>query len=262
MKNFPKKLKVLQFSGLGEPLLNKDIAQMVELSKSIAEKVVLYSNGSLLSPKNSTLLINSGLDTIRISMQGVSCEDYKKVSDVDIVFDELISNIRSLYEHKGSCEVFIKMPDIILKDEKKRESFREIFENICDAMSVESISPLFSDVDYSTIKDKYDSSIYEQALSEPIQICPQPFYTMYLMANGNIMPCCISEMDNYLIGNITEDNIFDVWNGHRLKEFRLKQAKGLRSIFPACKKCNFIKYGICESDNIDSIGDNLIQIYK
>ena len=53
MALFPNKVKVLRIVGIGEPLLHKNIVDMVEyaVSKDIANTVEILTNASLLTPK-------------------------------------------------------------------------------------------------------------------------------------------------------------------------------------------------------------------
>ncbi|MFH1472025.1 MAG: radical SAM protein [Nanoarchaeota archaeon] len=73
---FPDKLKVLRFVGIGEPLLHKNIVDMIKyaVSKKVADKVELLTNGSLLTPELSDALISAGLSRLVVSLQGTSKE--------------------------------------------------------------------------------------------------------------------------------------------------------------------------------------------
>ncbi|RLA98495.1 MAG: radical SAM protein, partial [Deltaproteobacteria bacterium] len=83
---FPDKLKILRFAGIGEPLLHKKMADMVEYaaSKDVADKIEIITNGSLLTPKLSDSLISAGLSRLIVSIQGTTKEKYKEISGVNI----------------------------------------------------------------------------------------------------------------------------------------------------------------------------------
>ena len=74
MQSFPDKIKVLRFVGIGEPLLHKDIVEMIEYSTmaNIASTVELLTNASLLTHQISKAIIAAGLNRMVISIQGNS----------------------------------------------------------------------------------------------------------------------------------------------------------------------------------------------
>ncbi|MDA0036155.1 radical SAM protein [Brachyspira hyodysenteriae] len=71
---------------MGEPLLNKNIYNMIPKANEIANDTVLVTNGSLLTKENSDKLIESNIKTIRISLQGINEEDYYKTCGYKIDF--------------------------------------------------------------------------------------------------------------------------------------------------------------------------------
>ena len=130
---FENKLKALLFVGMGEPLLHKDIVEMVRYAKEkdIADSIEIVTNGALLNNSLSKMLIEAGLDRLRISIQGVSKEKYKKTSNVDIDFEEFVQNINYFYENRKNTKVYVKIIDCSLSDKNEEQIFFDIFTGIC-----------------------------------------------------------------------------------------------------------------------------------
>lgn len=80
--------------GLGEPLLNKELPQMVSYLKKRGTYVLFNSNGIALTEKRGLALIEAGLDEYRLSMDGASRETYAKVRGVD-AFEKIWRNVRN-----------------------------------------------------------------------------------------------------------------------------------------------------------------------
>ncbi len=100
MTFFPHKIKTLRFVGMGEPLLHPKIADMVKyaVSKYVAEKVEILSNGSLLTPKLADSLIAAGLSRLVISIQGTTAKKYQEVSRINLDFEKFVKNIKYFYK--------------------------------------------------------------------------------------------------------------------------------------------------------------------
>ena len=113
---FGDQLKVLRFVGMGEPLLHKNIAEMVAyaVAKKVALRVELLTNGSLLTRQMSDALIGAGLSRLVVSLQGISKEKYRQISKVDIDFENFVANIEYFYKHKTNTHVYIKIVDYAL----------------------------------------------------------------------------------------------------------------------------------------------------
>ncbi len=64
--------------------------------------------------------------------------------------------------------------------------------------------------------------------------CVYPWIVTDIMPNGDVVPC--RDYPDYVVGNITEDSIVNIFNGERYRKFRtaLKEAGGL---FPICARC-------------------------
>ena len=74
-----KKLKVMYFSGHGEPLLNWELPAMIKYAKQadIAERIVVITNGVLLTTDLARRLDEAELDEIRVSYDIFTSEIYE-----------------------------------------------------------------------------------------------------------------------------------------------------------------------------------------
>lgn len=97
---FPDQLKMLRLVQHGEPLLHPEFPEMVRYAKQkgVSEFIETVTNGSKLNPELNEKLVESGIDRIRISIEETDGEGYRRMSGVDIDFDQFIFNIKDLYE--------------------------------------------------------------------------------------------------------------------------------------------------------------------
>ncbi|ADQ45929.1 Radical SAM domain protein [Caldicellulosiruptor kronotskyensis 2002] len=261
--NFPNKLKMLRFAGIGEPLLHKDIAEMVRYAKmkNIAESVDIVTNGLLLNRELSLSLINAGLDRLRISIQGVSKEKYKSLARIDIDFNQFVENLKFFYRNRGSTKVYIKIIDCALENEEEKKFF-EIFGDICDFIAIEHLTPAVQEIDYSRLTGKKTLDMTQNGtpLLEA-NICPQPFYMMQINPDGNVVPCCSFSYPT-IVGNATVESILDIWNGLKFKAFRRSMLDGVKNASSVCSKCKTYKYGIYEEDVLDDYAEQLKKLFE
>ena len=80
----------LQF--LGEPLLDRKICQRIRAAKELGFRVQMVSNASLLDESMSSQLLASGLDELRISMDGFTEKTYEDIR-IGLKFERVKRNI-------------------------------------------------------------------------------------------------------------------------------------------------------------------------
>ncbi|MDR2584213.1 MAG: radical SAM protein [Fibromonadaceae bacterium] len=260
--NFNEKIKSISFSGLGEPLLNKDTPKFISMSKEIAKETILITNGSLLTKTIINKLIEAQLDTIRISLQGLSAEDYKKNCDFNINIQNFLEHLEYFYKNKTNTKIWVKMPDIILDSEDKKEKYYELFKDKCDYLMTMTIQRFFknSKVDYSNMQIDNSKSMYG-GKTKSVVVCPQPFYTLCVLADGTIYPCCTFGEYGLSLGNINENTVFEIWNSEKLKKFRLNHLKSTYNNMSMCKNCEQPEILYNHYDDIDFERERLIPLY-
>jgi len=77
-EQFPQMRRAL-LHGIGEPLLNHELEEIIKYLKDREVEVIINSNGTLLTPKRQEKLIESGLDQYRCSIDGATDETYARI---------------------------------------------------------------------------------------------------------------------------------------------------------------------------------------
>jgi len=261
---FEDQLKVLRFVGMGEPLLHKNIAEMVAIavSRKVAQRVELLTNGSLLTRKMSDALIDAGLSRMVISLQGISREKYRRISKVDIDFDQFVKNIEYFYTNKKNTHVYIKIVDYALDETDTQDKFYAIFGDICDSIAVENAVPIMPGVDYDKVLSNSDKNATQFGLPlSDIQVCPQAFFTMQVNPDGKVVPCYQITYPG-IMGDLNHQTMQEIWNGEAYRAFRRAMLDGRRQVNDICAQCNFIQYRLFPEDDLQAAAERLKGVYR
>lgn len=263
LRAFPHKLKVLRISGQGEPLLNRDIAEMIRYAKEreVADFIEIVTNGSRLSPELNERLIQSGVDRIRISIEAVSEEGYYEMAGAKISLDEFLANIRDLHQRSGdACEIYVKTVDAAVDTEEKEQRFYQLFENICDRIWIDSVIPLWSDWDKLGQNFELNNvGMHGQELQE-VRICPYPFYSLIINPDGEVTACCADWRRKLVLGDLKEQSMQEIWNGERLRTFWADMLSGGKDRYEMCRKCELPMHDC--NDNIDAYAAQILERLK
>ena len=265
MTHFNSKIKVLRFVGIGEPLLHKNIVEMVKYTahKNIANTIEILTNASLLVPELSDKLINAGLNRLVVSIQGTDCKKYKDVCDADIDFDKFISNLRYFYKHKNDVQVYIKIVDTALDGKNDKEKFYKIYGECCDTIAVEHTVPIHTGIDYNDVLKKNDNQTLTQfgLPVKDVKICPQPFFTMQINPDGKVVPCYSFEYP-CIVGDCSLQSVTEVWNGKVFQKIRHDMLEGSDKVSEICRECNIIKYRLFPEDDLKNDFERLKPFYE
>lgn len=237
IKMFPQSIKSINFAGVGEPLLHEDLTKMIRQLKNTGRVITIsiISNGLNLSKSLSDDLVNSGVDSLKISLNGLTDESYYDNCGVRLDFNKFYAEIRYLYENKKNMKLGIKILDSCLR-RNEEVLFYEMFGDYCDEISIEKTVPLYDELSYENLITDCSLSRYE--LTRKIRICPSPFFRISVRSTGIIMLCCPYnglELDGM---NVNQNCLIDCWNSemHRtiLHNILAEKYEGLTN---KCKKC-------------------------
>jgi radical SAM protein with 4Fe4S-binding SPASM domain len=262
--SFPHKVKVLRFVGIGEPLLHKNISEMIEYAvyKDVANVVELLTNASLLVPELSDSIISAGLSRMVVSLQGTTREKYRNICGVDIDLDKFINNLRYYYENKGSAHLYIKIVDCALDNKHDEQRFYDLFGNICDTIAIEHAVPIHSGIDYDGVLKIQNSPLTQFGLPiSDVEVCPQPFFTLQINPDGKIVPCYSFEYPK-IVGDCNTQSVNEIWNGETFRKLRRTMLDGAKHVNAVCDQCNIIKYRLFPEDDLKNDAERLKKYFE
>jgi MoaA/NifB/PqqE/SkfB family radical SAM enzyme len=96
---YAKYTDLIYLQGWGEPLLNKDIFEMIRICKNKGKRVGFTTNGMLLNETNMQKLIDLNLDILCISLAGIKSSTHNRIRK-GTNLNKLFSNIELLNKIK------------------------------------------------------------------------------------------------------------------------------------------------------------------
>jgi len=236
---------------MGEPFLNKNWVKEVRYAK---EKGIPWietcTNGDYANPKD---IIESGIDFVSFQIAGMTQgthQIYRVGSNLERVIKNLIDTIE--IKKRTNSKVHIEVGFIVMKH---NEHEIEKFINFARKIGVDSfniISPAVRTVEQGKLflpkNNKYwiyDRNAFEKGLLkrkvQPKNDCPWIYYSMVIMANGDVVPCCHDPLGKFVMGNILKQDFDEIWNGEKFRKFREKIHTNQKEI-SICRLCG--GYGI------------------
>lgn len=218
-----------------EPFTDTRMVDWIAMTKQRVPRamVTVTTNGSLVTPKITDRLIQSGLDAIWFSFNGATKETYESI--MGLSFDTVKRNIDYLLSVKPeSLRVFTNMIDTIpMKG--------EIAENIryWQSRGVQSgSSPL---VNRAGNVRNFTELNYKPLGSRAVRVCELVFHKMYIGYNGDVLLCCMDWRRRVVLGNVRHQTMREIWHGERYREYRHLQARHRSQDLELCADCSYVQ---------------------
>ena len=249
----------------GEPLLRKDLFEVMDFAHKLGYYWGMTTNGILINDDIIEKMKKTGMSTISISLDGLE-KSHDEFRQVKGSYSKIIENVKKL--KSANFLNYLQITTVVNKSNihELTELYNEIQSLQINSWRILNMEPigrtadnqdlLLNDSEYITllnfIKDKRKHSKfdvtygcshflgmkYEKEVRNHMFFCIAGFYTASILYNGDIYVCPSVERRKELVqGNIRTDDFVDVWE-NKFKWFRnLDKLKCEK-----CKNCKEWKY--------------------
>jgi MoaA/NifB/PqqE/SkfB family radical SAM enzyme len=225
--------------GWGEPLMNKDLPEIIKAAHENRIFTVVTTNGSLLTHEMSRKIILSKLDNLVLSIDGISEESYQKYR-IGGSFEVVLNNLRgliSLKKEMRSSTPFIEWQFLVFKHNEHEINDAK---KLARELGIDNIVFLPA----YTENESFDSSDkkYHLPKSTPLSKrsdCKHLWSTLAFHWNGNVVPCCYDYQGKIAYDNLLNEPFDRIWNNQEFQESRriIKSGPGYDSKGLFCDTC-------------------------
>ena len=259
-ENVPGRLPQICLTG-GEPLLRKDIFELMAAGKEMGFRYGMTSNGTLITSKAARLLRENGLRTISVSIDGLE-ETHDRQRGLKGAYRLAMEGIEALLQEGG----FYAVQVTTVLNHGNIHELEELY-RICGEMDIDSwrlvgmepigralenpdlmLTPEDTRYMLDFIREKREEKIpvtygcshflgmtYEREVRDWYFLCNAGIYAASVMVNGDVGACLdIERCKSTIQGNIYETPFSRIWRD-RFEIFR----KPLSERNETCRTCSY-----------------------
>ena len=228
----------IYFHILGEPTLHPNLESFLDICRELDFKVIITTNGTLLSKVGDVLLNSPALHKVNISLHALEANE-------QLSFDEYLDGCadfaRKMSEKGKICVLRLWNGDSDGKygGGKLNDGIMSRLENSFDRSLWKQNTKGFrlSDKLFLEFAERFEWR--ENDDDEQVR-CYGLRDQIGVLCDGRIVPCCIDCDGAITLGNIFTDDIINVINS----PLAVEMAQGFRNgkaVHPYCKKCGFVR---------------------
>ena len=211
--------KVIVLHGYGDPLLDKDMAEKIELLNDRKIPSYFSCNPANIREEKVIEMFQNGLDYIKYSLESIDDIRHKKIRGKASNFTDSYKKILKLIDTKNKH--LYKTMIIITMLNLNKQSQMEEFVKLRDAFKGMNVYTYLKSQDQQWYqnKNKGTDSIHW------LEPCQFPWSSMTIKSNGEAAMCVEDYNNEIILGDTNLESLYNIWNGEKYRIFREEHFK-------------------------------------
>jgi len=213
------KLSEIHLHNFGEPLLDASLEDRIRLIKQKCRVYTkIFTNGSLLTSDRAQKLLDSGIDEIKISVDGSTPEQFEATRP-PLKWQTIESNIKGLIDARNATK-----------------SRTRIYVTCCTSGSAESL--IHFPVDFALGPKHNWGGQHGDAISGKFVKCNRLWRTFTILVDGRVAQCHADVHGEHCLGDVYQQTIEEVWNSAEYNCLRNLHVNSQQCKIALCKDCS------------------------
>ena len=239
------RFEALDIFGLGEPLLDPMIFDRIKYvkDKGFPQSVGFSTNADLLSPEKQKKLLESGLDIVIFSIDGINAETHESIRP-KTNFHRATKNVLDTIHMRNEGNHKTRFLVRFIRQDANRdqwEDYKTFWKTKLD----------FGKGDFITAYNMHnwggECGSKEETLAatglriDPVvekKACHKPFQILVVLADGTV-PLCDEDFHHgkYKYGNANDSDVLEIFNSPAFNKTRELHRSGNKTDMEICKNC-------------------------
>ncbi len=200
----------------GEPLMHPQFFELVAEARQRGVRVMITTNGTYLNKTKRTQLLQSDLERITFSVDGVG-DVHTRIRGYE--YDRLKKDILAFKDERdrsGRRTPYIDVSMVVFEEtESYVEAFKEEWTHLVDR--VQTIPKFVSGPRVSPCRELWRG-------------------TSVVLWDGRVTICCRDSEGSSVVGDANRERLTDIWNGEKMQEIRRSHAT--KNFGGLCRTCS------------------------
>ncbi len=228
--------------GVGEPFLDKNILSRIRYTKSRGFKDVGFAtNADLMTSELAQGVFEAGVDTIMISLDGVSAEVHEGIR-VNTCFTRIVQNVKTaiaLRDKYGYQTKFVMRFIRQACNDHEWIPYREFWMSLISKQKGDLI------IGYDLHSWGGEIDVQKRRTVAPVSSevpCHHLFDRLIILNDGSVTMCCADmHRGQHVLGKVNTEGPIEIFNNAMMKKLRKMHLDGQRMRIRMCADCTILE---------------------
>ena len=228
----------------GEPFLNKDFLKMIKYASENGLFTLTSSNLNIMP--NAEDLINSGLDSLIVSLDGTIQDTYNKYR-INGELAKVIENTKKIVKARKILKKknpLIRWQFLVMKhNEHEIDKIKQLAKELeVDSLELKTVQ-IYSKDDIQNFLPQNPKYRRYKIKNEDFELkfgiknrCRRIWTNAVINWDGEVAICCFDKDIEHRIGNIKDSTLSEIWKNEKIRKIRNQILTDRKSI-PICRNC-------------------------
>ncbi len=219
----------------GEPFMNKNFHELCHIGVKYGFTNAFFGTNGMLCTTEK--LLKFPVDKCKFILSIDFCADerlFEKTRGTKGSWQKVRTNISNILGEEKLSNVYIALTDISSFTFSDKEEQRKRFNDL------QALFGKYKRISYRT-KTFHNATGFlskEINLRKNYHLCPYPWSTLRIAANGDIVACCRDLRHETILGNLNNSELIEIWNGRKMQNLRRALLDKQPEKQEACNGCD------------------------
>ena len=238
----------LTFYFQGEPYLNPKFLEMVRYASKKNIFTSTSTNAHYLNDEQARQTVESGLDRLIVSIDGVSQNTYEQYR-IGGQLSKVVEGTKNVIAWKRKLKS--RTPHVVFQFLVVRANEHDIprLHQLAKEMGVDEVklktaqiydyengSPLIPENPKYSRYEKAENGLFK-AKNPLLNQCWKMWSSCVITWDGQVVPCCFDKDAKHVMGDVTKQSFVEIWKSEPYQQFRQSILRS-RSEIEICKNCS------------------------
>jgi len=219
-------VEFVSLASRGEPLMCRDLPEMLEYSRGKFLNLKVNTNASILTEERAHALLSGAVNTVVFSADAAEEPLYGQLR-VGGKLDRVLRNIERFENIRqrdySSVPLISRVSGVYVNESQDMTKMIELWGGMVDEISFVRYNPW--------------ENVYEAPLSGEESPCSDLWRRLFVWFDGTVNPCDTDYKSSLAVGHVSEATVSELWTGSAYTRLRQKHLSAGRGLVHPCNKC-------------------------
>ncbi len=221
--------EALTLASRGEPLVHKQLEEMLAYVRGKFLALKLNTNASLLTEPLCHAILQADLNTLVFSVDAVAEPGYSQLR-VGGDLDRVVANILRFRDirarHYSGARTITRVSGVQVPGSSGIDEMERFWHDAVDQVALVTYNPW--------------ENTYERPLNDVGAPCSDLWRRMFVWWNGVVNPCDVDYRSTLAVGDATRTPLTEIWRGEAYERLRAEHLAARRSQVSPCNRCTLV----------------------